>query len=106
MNAATTFLYAALDRDDVANYVNALFIVYIILIFVRVLLSWIPRMPYNPALSAVVDFVHQTTDPYLNIFRRFLPPLKGGGMMFDLSPIIAIILLFIAQGIVVGLIAG
>ena len=48
MNAATTFIYAALNRDDIANYVNALFIVYIILIFARVLLSWIPRMPYNP----------------------------------------------------------
>ena len=93
-------------REDIASYVNALFLVCIILIFIRVLLSWIPRMPYNPTLSAVVDFIHQTTDPYLNIFRRFLPPLKGGGMMFDLSPIIAIILLFIAQGIVVGLIAG
>ena len=102
-----TVLYAAIDRDDVATYVNALFVVYIILIFARVLLSWIPpgKMPYNPTLSAVVDFIHQTTDPYLNLFRRFLPPLKGGGMMFDLSPIIAIILLFIAQGIVVGLIA-
>lgn len=106
MSAAMTFLYAAIDREDVATYVNALFIVYIILIFAWVLLSWIPRMPYNRALSAVVDFVHQTTGPYLNLFRRFLPPIKGGGMMFDLSPIIAIIVLFIAQGIVVGLIAG
>jgi len=101
-----TFLHAAIGRDDIANYVNALFVVYIILIFIRVLLSWIPRMPYNPALAAVVDFVHQTTDPYLNLFRRMIPPIKGGGMMFDLSPIIGIILLLVAQGIVVGLIAG
>ena len=64
------------------------------------LLSWIPpgKMPYNPTLSAVVDFIHQTTDPYLNFFRRFLPPIKGGGMMFDLSPIIAIILLLDRAG--------
>jgi YggT family protein len=95
----------ALTRDDVANYVNALFIVYIILIFIRVLLSWIPRMPYNRWLAATVDFVHQVTDPYLNLFRRFLPPIRMGGMALDISPILAIILLFIAQGIVVGLIA-
>ena len=64
------------DRGrTIADYVNALFLVYIILIFIRVLLSWIPRMPYNPALRAVVDFIHQVTDPYLNLFRRFLPPL-------------------------------
>ena len=96
----------ALTRDDAANYVNALFIVFIILIFINVLLSWIPRMPYNRALYAVVDFVHQVTDPYLNLFRRILPPLGGGGMALDVSPIIGIIVLFILQRVVVGLIAG
>jgi YggT family protein len=96
----------ALTRDDVANYVNALFIVYIILIFIRVLLSWIPRMPYYRWLSASVEFVHQVTDPYLSFFRRFLPPIGGGGMGIDVSPIIGVILLFIAQAVVVSLIAG
>ena len=94
----------AISREDVAEYVNALFLVYIILIFVRVLLSWIPRLPYNPALRAVVDFIHQVTDPYLNLFRRFLPPLGGRGMALDLSPILAIIVLLIAQGVIVELI--
>lgn len=96
----------ALARDDVAAYVEALFLIYIILIFVNILSSWVPRMPYNPWLRAVLDFVHQTTNPYLNIFRRVLPPVGGGGFALDLSPIIGIILLFILQGIVVGLIAG
>ena len=99
-------LILAISRSDVADYVNSLFLVYIILIFIRVLLSWIPRMPYNPALRAVVDFVHQVTDPYLNIFRRLLPPLGGGGMAIDLSPILAIILLLVGQGVIVGLIDG
>jgi YggT family protein len=96
----------ALTRDDVAEYVNALFTVYIILIFIRVLLSWIPRMPYYRLLAATVDWIHQVTDPYLNLFRRFLPPIGGGGMAIDVSPILAIIVLFIAQRVVVGLIAG
>lgn len=96
----------ALTRDDVAAYVDALFLVYIILIFVNVLSSWIPRMPYNPWLRAVLDFVHQTTDPYLNIFRRVLPPVGGGGFALDLSPIIGIIVLFVVRSVVVGLIAG
>jgi len=94
----------AISREDVADYVNSLFLVYIILIFIRVILSWVPRMPYNPTLRAVVDFIHQVTDPYLNIFRRFLPPLGGRGMALDLSPILAIIVLLIAQNVVVGLI--
>ena len=69
----------ALSRGDVANYVNALFTVYIILIFVNILISWLPRVPYNRVLRAVLDFVSETTNPYLNLFRRFLPPIGGGG---------------------------
>ena len=93
---------AAISRSDVANYVDALFLVYLILIFVRILLSWIPRIPYNPVLSAVFNFVHEVTDPYLNLFRRVLPPVGGGGFALDLSPIIATIVLIIVRAIVVG----
>src|SRR4051794_26505151 len=92
----------AVDRANIADYVNALFLVYMILIFARILLSWIPRMPYNPTLSAVVGFIHEVTDPYLNIFRRVLPPVGGGGMALDLSPIVAIIVLILAQSLIVG----
>jgi YggT family protein len=95
---------AAIDRTDVANYVDALFLVYLILIFVRILLSWIPRLPYNPALRAVVTFVHDVTDPYLRLFRRIIPPLGGGGFAIDLSPIIATIVLLVVRAVVVGLI--
>ncbi len=94
----------AIGREDVASYVNSLFLVYIILIFIRIILSWIPRMPTNPALRAVVEFVHQVTDPYLNIFRRFLPPVGGRSFALDLSPILAVLVLVIVQAVVVGLI--
>jgi YggT family protein len=96
----------ALTRDDIADYVSAVFLVYLILIFARILLSWIPRIPYNPYLRAVVDFIHQVTDPYLNLFRRVLPPVGGRGFALDLSPILAVILLLIVQAVVVGLIRG
>jgi YggT family protein len=96
----------AITREDVADYVGALFLVYIILILVRVLISWVPRMPYNPTLRAVLDFISETTDPYLNLFRRIIPPIGGGGFGLDLSPMIGIIVLYILRGIVVALIAG
>lgn len=96
----------ALTRFDVADYVGALFLVYIILVLLNVLISWVPRMPYNRALRATLDFIKETTDPYLNFFRRFLPPIGGGGMALDLSPMIGVILLFVARAIVVGLIRG
>ncbi len=96
----------AITRDDIADYVGAIFLVYLILIFIRILLSWIPRMPYYPWLRACVDFVHQVVDPYLNIFRRVIPPLGGGGFAIDLSPILATIVLIIVSGVVVALIRG
>jgi YggT family protein len=96
----------AITREDVAEYVGALFLVYIILILIRVLMSWIPRMPYNPTLRAVLDFITETTDPYLNLFRRIIPPIGGGGFGLDLSPMIGIIVLVILRGLVVALIAG
>jgi YggT family protein len=95
-------LLAAIGREDVADYVSALFTVYLILIFARIVLSFIPRMPYNPTLRAVVGFIHEVTDPYLNLFRRVIPPVGP----LDLSPILAIFLLYIVQAIVVGLIEG
>lgn len=96
----------AVTRGDVASYVNALFTVYIVLIFLRILLSWVPRMPDNRGLRAVVQFIYDTTDPYLNIFRRILPPVGAGGMALDLSPMVGVILLLIMQGVVVGLVRG
>jgi YggT family protein len=95
-------LLIAISRSDVASYVDALFLVYIILIFVRILLSWIPRVPYNPTLSAIINFINEVTNPYLNLFRRVLPPVGGGGFALDLSPIIAIFVLLIVRAIVVG----
>jgi YggT family protein len=97
----------ALTRGDVADYVGALFLVYIILIFINILISWVPRMPYYPWLRATLDFVTETTNPYLNLFRRLIPPLGGGGgFALDLSPMIGIVVLFIVRGLVVTLIAG
>jgi len=96
----------AFDRGNVADYVSALFVVYVILIFARIVISFVPRMPYRPWLRSVLDFVTETTDPYLNFFRRFLPTIGGGGFALDLSPMIGLIVLFVAQAIVVGLIRG
>ncbi len=98
--------WLALSRSDIASYVDALFLVYIVLIFLNVLSSWIPRMPYYRWLRAGVGFVAETTNPYLNLFRRFIPPLGGGGFALDLSPILGIIVLFVVRGLVVALISG
>jgi uncharacterized protein YggT (Ycf19 family) len=92
----------ALSKSNIATYVSALFVVYTILILLRILMSFVPRMPYSPWLRVVLDFISETTDPYLNIFRSFMRPVGGGGFAFDLSPILALIVLGIAEGIIVG----
>lgn len=96
----------ALTRGDVADYVNTLILVYVVLIVIRILMSWIPRMPYNRALNMVLTFVVDVTDPYLNLFRRIIPPIRLGGGGLDLNPTIALFVLLILSGIVTGLIRG
>ena len=100
----TTWL--AITRSDVADYLNTLLLVYQILIFIRILMSWIPRMPYNRYLAAFLKFVSDVTDPYLNLFRRILPPVRMGGAGLDLSPIVATFVLIIVGEIVVSLVQG
>jgi YggT family protein len=99
-------LYLAISRNDIADYVNTLVLVYLVLIFIRILLSWIPRMPYNRYLAAFLQFVTDVTDPYLNIFRRILPPVRMGPGALDLSPIVATLVLIFVSTLIVGVIRG
>ncbi len=99
-------ILAALTRGDIANYVQALFLVYILLIFVYILLNMMfslgLRPPYSRYTDAIMSFLRDVCEPYLKIFRRFIPPIG----MFDLTPMIAIIVLWIVQMVVVNLIQG
>ena len=96
----------AVARDDVANYVITLMYVYVILIFIRIIMSWLPRVPYSRPLDIVLTFVRDVVDPYLNIFRRFVPMVRLGPAGLDLSPMIGTIVLIVVGNIVAGLIAG
>ena len=96
----------ALTRADVGGYVRTLTYVYFVFIFIRIIMSWIPRIPYNRTLDAVLTFVKDVTDPYLNLFRRFLPPVRVGPGALDLSPVVATFVLLIVGGIVASLIEG
>ncbi|MEH2391880.1 YggT family protein [Nostoc sp. UHCC 0926] len=70
--------------------------IYTVLLIIRVLLTWFPTINwYNQPFSAL----SQITDPYLDLFRRIIPPL--GGM--DFSPMLAIILLQLVSGLIGGL---
>lgn len=58
-------------------------------------MSWIPSIDWD---SQPFYGIRSVTDPFLNIFRGIIPPIG----MLDISPVVAIILLQILQGFVVG----
>jgi len=86
----------------VITYVNALFIVFTVVILLRILLSFFTVVPVRRSTQAVYDFIIDSTEWYLRIFRRFIPPLG----MFDLSPIVAFVVLGILQVLVTNILSG
>ncbi len=99
-------LALALTRFDVARYVDALFEVYIILILLYIvfnlLFSFGVRLPYSRWSDALLNFLRDVCEPYLRIFRRFIPPIG----MIDITPMIAIILLGVLRSLVHTAITG
>jgi YggT family protein len=74
----------------IAQSLAAFLQIYLVLLFIRVLLSWFPNISwYNPPFS----FLSQVTDPYLNLFRSIIPPLGG----IDFSPMLGFFALSIAS---------
>ncbi len=96
----------ATTRSDIAHYVSTLFYVYIAIIFAYILLNLLfsfgMRTPYSRWSDMILKFLRDVSEPYLRLFRRFIPPLGA----FDLSPMIAIIVLYIVQSLVVSAISG
>jgi YggT family protein len=99
-------MIAAITRVDVADYVRTLITVYVVLIFIRILMSYFRSIPYYRALDLFLRFVTEVTDPWLNLFRRFIPPVRAGPAAIDLSPMIAVFVLVILGGLVTRLISG
>jgi len=66
---------------------------YLLVIFVRIILSWFPLRSGGPMMR-VHDALWKITEPVLGLARRFLPPLG----QFDLSPIVVILFLQLVVG--------
>lgn len=74
--------------------INLLFQVYTLMLFARILGSWVPQVNEYRFMR----FIAYYTDPYLNLFRRIIPPLG----MFDLSPIVAFLALSFIQNLLMN----
>jgi YggT family protein len=65
-----------------ATLIHYAVLAYTLMIAVRIIASWFPKAAYHP----LIRLIGKLTDPYLNIFRRFIPPIGG---RLDLSPMLA-----------------
>ena len=102
---AALFIVATV-REQIAAFLGALLLVYILIIFAYIITSLIfsfgGRIPYSRWSSAVLGFLRDVSEPYLSIFRRFIPPIGP----IDISPIVAILVLQLVGGLIIALIRG
>jgi YggT family protein len=82
-------------RGLVANII----LIYMWLIFLRALLSWLPQRR-SGSLATINDLLYRVTEPYIALFRRYLPVLRGGSVGVDLSMVVALVVLFILQQLI------
>jgi YggT family protein len=100
-------LVLATARTEIAGVLSAIIWVYTILIFVFIVIQLLfsagLRMPYSRTSDAVLQFLRDTVEPFLRIFRRMIPGMGG----LDFSPILAVFTLYLINRFIVqGLIHG
>lgn len=80
---------------SIYKIIDWVFGLYTIFLVVRVVGSWFPNFNFHP----IMRFIRFYTDPYLNIFRRIIPPIGGA---LDLSPMIAFFVLKFLEKMIKG----
>jgi YggT family protein len=92
--------------SQISGFISALILVYTILIIAYIFTSMYfnvgGRIPYSRWSRGILDFLRDVSEPYLSIFRRFIPPFGP----LDLSPMIATIVLWLVGGVIISLIQG
>jgi YggT family protein len=81
---------------NIAELLASLVKLYSILLFIRIILSWVPSLDWY---RQPVRFLKEITDPPLNLARRVIPPLG----MLDLSPIVVFISLSLIEALLRGI---
>src|SRR5919197_5847468 len=85
-------LYDAVD--SVKSFVDVFIYVYSLLILAFIITSWV-RLPYSVWLNRIQRFLYDVCDPYLRLWRRFLPTFGP----LDLSPVIGVAFLYILRAV-------
>ncbi len=107
MTHVLAFLPPATARTQIAGYLSTLIYVYTLLIILHIVIQLLfnvgLRPPYSRTTDAVLGFLRDICEPFLRIFRRFIPTFGG----IDFSPLLAIVTLQLVNSIIVaGIIHG
>lgn len=79
--------------QTIATIISDLLNVYIWLIIISAILSWIQPSPYSP-IYPIVSFIYAVTDPVFDFVREHVPVVFGG---IDLSPVLVIVVIYFLQ---------
>jgi YggT family protein len=94
VTASVTLLGDAISKTE--TFVDVFITVYTLVIFAYIITSWL-RLPYSPTLNRIQRFLYDVSEPYLRLFRRFLPSFGP----LDLSPMVAIIVLWLLDRVLI-----
>lgn len=83
--------------SGLGGIVHSLITVYIWVLIIGALLSWVRPDPYNP----IVQIIYRLTEPAYRVLRRLMPTVFNG---LDLAPLILVILLQVVDVILVNVI--
>ena len=90
MGWSARFVLLADAISSVETFVNVFLILYGLVIFVYILMSWV-RLPYSLTLNRIQRFLYDVSEPYVRLFRRVLPSTGP----IDFSPTLALISLLV-----------
>ena len=84
-----------------ASIVCLLIQLYLLVIFIRIIMSWFPPTP-GTAYAQIVEGLDKVTEPVLGPVRAMLPPVRLGAMGLDLSPLVVILVLILLSRAICG----
>jgi len=87
-----------------AQTLVALTYAYLVLFFIRMIMSWVfafaPNYRASGVVAAALEVAYTLTDPPLRLLRRVIPPLRIGNFALDLGFIVVIVVLYVLAGAV------
>lgn len=95
--------------DAIIRLLEVFTTIYYICFIAWIVTSWLPMvspaLAYNSTVLAIRKFLDSVILPWVRLFR-FIPPVRAGAMMFDLSSIVAFIVFLIGSRLIIDILQG